>query len=236
MIFGGVFPYIPQYNQIYRSGDAEGFSLFVCLALLTANILRIMFWFGRPFETPLLLQSILMNIAMLLMVHLCVKTRMMSDIIKKRDRSLTDTIDPVDDETIPRHSFRDFSLQHFWDWTDFQSYLECILLFTLLVGALMYLFLDAAPFVETIGFLAVFVEAMLGIPQFLRNHKNGSTRGMNRSMVIMWTCGDAFKTTYFLLREAPVQFTICGCLQIAIDLAILTQIWVYGSGSGTQSR
>ena len=44
MVFGGVFPFIPQYRDIYRSQNAEGFSLFVCLNLLIANILRILFW------------------------------------------------------------------------------------------------------------------------------------------------------------------------------------------------
>lgn len=44
MVFGGVVPYIPQYNEIRRTGNAEGFSLYVCLALLVANILRILFW------------------------------------------------------------------------------------------------------------------------------------------------------------------------------------------------
>lgn len=44
MIVGGVIPYIPQYREIRRSDDAEGFSLHVCLALLVANTLRIIFW------------------------------------------------------------------------------------------------------------------------------------------------------------------------------------------------
>ena len=44
MIFGGVVPYIPQYREIKRKEDAEGFSLYVCLALLIANSLRIFFW------------------------------------------------------------------------------------------------------------------------------------------------------------------------------------------------
>jgi uncharacterized protein with PQ loop repeat len=44
MIFGGMFPYIPQYREIKRTEDSEGFSLFVCLALLIANTLRILFW------------------------------------------------------------------------------------------------------------------------------------------------------------------------------------------------
>jgi len=44
MVVGGVFPFIPQYRDIHRSQNAEGFSLFVCLTLLIANILRILFW------------------------------------------------------------------------------------------------------------------------------------------------------------------------------------------------
>jgi hypothetical protein len=44
MIFGGMVPYIPQYREIRRTEDTEGFSLFVCLALLIANTLRILFW------------------------------------------------------------------------------------------------------------------------------------------------------------------------------------------------
>jgi len=44
MVFGGVVPYIPQYWDILKSRNAEGFSIHVCLALLVANILRIFFW------------------------------------------------------------------------------------------------------------------------------------------------------------------------------------------------
>ncbi len=44
MVFGGVVPYIPQYFDIYKSANTDGFSTDVCLALLIANILRILFW------------------------------------------------------------------------------------------------------------------------------------------------------------------------------------------------
>lgn len=44
IIFGGIIPYIPQYREIKKNEDAEGFSLYVCLALLIANTLRILFW------------------------------------------------------------------------------------------------------------------------------------------------------------------------------------------------
>lgn len=44
MVFGGALPYVPQYQDIQRSNNCEGFSTRVCLVLLVANILRILFW------------------------------------------------------------------------------------------------------------------------------------------------------------------------------------------------
>lgn len=44
LMFGGVIPYIPQYLEISRTNDAEGFSLLVCFILLIANTTRIFFW------------------------------------------------------------------------------------------------------------------------------------------------------------------------------------------------
>lgn len=46
-------------------------------------------------------------------------------------------------------------------------------------------------------------------------------------MVLMWTSGDTFKTVYFLLTQAPVQFWTCGLLQVFVDFAILFQVYYY---------
>ncbi len=45
----------------------------------------------------------------------------------------------------------------------------------------------------------------------------------------MWTSGDIFKTVYFILRNAPKQFSLCGMLQISIDIAILCQVMLYSN-------
>jgi len=155
-----------------------------------------------------------MTLAMLCMINLCIQVRAKSDIVRRKDKKFTD-----------------FDMDHFWDWSDFQSYVECIFVFTVIGALLMYTFGNVAVFVEAVGFMAVFVEACLGVPQFLRNYKARSTRGMNLTMVLMWLCGDIFKTTYFILRNAPVQFMICGCLQIGVDLAILCQVWMFNSAT-----
>ncbi|NP_001084833.1 solute carrier family 66 member 2 [Xenopus laevis] len=211
MIFGGVVPYIPQYRDIRRTQNAEGFSIYVCLMLLIANILRILFWFGHHFESPLLWQSIIMIVTMLLMLKLCTEVRVANELNPKR------------------RSFTDFDTAFFWHWTRFIDFIQCVLAFTGVTGYITYLLLDSPLFVEILGFLAVFTEALLGVPQLYRNHQNYSTEGMSIKMVLMWTSGDTFKSAYFVLNQAPFQFSICGLLQVFVDIAILLQVYLYSA-------
>ncbi|KFM63189.1 PQ-loop repeat-containing protein 1, partial [Stegodyphus mimosarum] len=235
MIFGGVVPYIPQYREIWKTDNADGFSSYVCLVLLIANTLRIVFWFGHPYEFPLLFQSIIMIIAMLAMMHLCIKVRNKTVIVPAKSRLFA--ADENEDKqteiklfysssSTPR-SYWDFDARYFWEWTDFLSYLEFMATFTAMMGILMYFCIEIFIIVETVGFLAVFIEAMLGAPQFYRNLRKKSTFGMSKKMVFLWTFGDIFKTVYFVVREAPVQFWMCGILQVFIDFLILFQVLVY---------
>ncbi|XP_072303842.1 solute carrier family 66 member 2 isoform X2 [Eucyclogobius newberryi] len=209
MVFGGVVPYVPQYRDIRRTQNAEGFSTYVCLVLLVANILRILFRFGRYFETLLLWQSFIMIATMLIMLNLCTNVRVAAELNTKR------------------RSFLDLDWSYFWLWSRFLDYMQCVLAFTLVAAYVTYVLLDSALYVETLGFLAVFIEAMLGTPQLYCNYQNKSTEGMSIKMVLMWTSGDTFKTGYFLLTQAPVQFWICGLLQVFVDITILLQVYYY---------
>jgi len=76
------------------------------------------------------------------------------------------------------YSVADFDLNYFWHWSKFTDYVQCVLTFTGVTGYITYLWLDSSLFVETLGFLAVFTEAMLGVPQLYRNYQNRSTEGM----------------------------------------------------------
>nr|XP_027791121.1 solute carrier family 66 member 2 isoform X1 [Marmota flaviventris] len=127
----------------------------------------------------------------------------------------------------PRRSYLDFDPHHFWHWSSFGDYVQCVLAFTGVAGYVTYLSIDSALFVETLGFLAVLTEAMLGVPQLYRNYCHRSTEGMSLKMVLMWTSGDTFKTAYFLLNGAPLQFSVCGLLQVLVDLAILGQAYIF---------
>ncbi|CAJ1057226.1 solute carrier family 66 member 2 [Xyrichtys novacula] len=209
MVFGGALPYVPQYQEIQRSNNSEGFSTRVCLVLLIANILRIFFWIGKQFELTLLLQSVVMILTMFAMLHLCCSVQNTNRVSTKQ------------------HRLSDLDIRYFWKWSAFEDYLLFCFGFTVLCAVITLLLLDSAVFVETLGSLAVMFEAMLGLPQLLQNFQNRSTKGMSVKMVLLWTAGDVFKTTYFVMNESPTQFVICGSVQILIDVAILLQVVFY---------
>lgn len=79
----------------------------------------------------------------------------------------------------------DFDWSYFWSWSRFVDYVQCVLAFTLAAAYITYLLLDSALFVETLGFLAVFAEAMLGTPQLYCNYQNKSTEGMRYTYYVV---------------------------------------------------
>uniref|UniRef100_A0A1I7Y6N5 Solute carrier family 66 member 2 n=1 Tax=Steinernema glaseri TaxID=37863 RepID=A0A1I7Y6N5_9BILA len=118
MIFGGAIPYVFQYAEIYQRKSALGFSLYVCLALCVANILRILFWFGKHFKNTLLVQSVVMLVCMFLMLEISV--RMNRKLLNKSQRT-----------SILNGHF----LSHFWQWSDLKSYAIALSLFTAAAAA-----------------------------------------------------------------------------------------------------
>jgi len=51
--------------------------------------------------------------------------------------------------------------------------------------------------------------------------------GCSVKMVLLWFCGDVFKTLYFVVRLAPTQFWLCGSFQVMLDIAIMFQVLYY---------
>lgn len=211
MIIGCVLPYVPQYVTIHKSQNYKGFSTYVCLTLLISNILRVAFWFGHPFELPLIIQSILQIITQVLLLELCVR-------VKRRH---TDTSTSIE------KTFFSFNPRYFWSWTNLISYLEFLILFIALLTIAVYIFIDNKLFIESIGYCALATESFLGLPQVIKNFRKKSVEGMSLSMVLMWLGGDAFKTGYFIANQVPYQFWLCGMLQITIDLLILVQVCIF---------
>lgn len=154
-----------------------------------------------------------MIIAQILLLELCVR-------VKRRTLSI-------------KKSFYSLKVSYFWKWTDILSYMEFLIIFTLVVAAAMYFLIDNLVFVESVGFVALVTESMLGLPQVLKNFKNRSVEGMSLMMVLMWFFGDGFKTVYYITRSQPYQFWFCGITQITIDIVILFQVCLFRNNDHT---
>lgn len=72
----------------------------------------------------------------------------------------------------------DIWLRNFWKWTHFSNYLLFLCLFTLISGLCTYLLSSSQIYIQLLGFTALFIESMLGLPQFTKNYYNKSIVGM----------------------------------------------------------
>lgn len=71
------------------------------------------------------------------------------------------------------------------------------------------------------------MKSLLPVPQFLANLKNKTTEGLSTFLILCWFAGDSFKTWYYISNSQPMQFILCGFLQLIFDSLILLQIQAY---------
>jgi hypothetical protein len=216
MAVSPLFPYVAQYKEMHEAKSSGGFSTYVCLILLVANILRVFFWVGKRFDTVLLAQSLLLIVCQFVLLELCVRLR------------------PKTHETV---SLLDgFQLKQVWAWTDFSSYVVFIAGGTFAVGLVTLLLLESPFYVELLGGLSLSIEATLGLPQVIRNHQKKSVAGVSNMLIVSWFVGDLWKTYYFVSIAAPTQFVLCGIAQIAVDSVFAWQVYSYSYAAGSSRK
>jgi uncharacterized protein with PQ loop repeat len=67
----------------------------------------------------------------------------------------------------------------------------------------------------------------LGFPQLYKNYSTRSVAGLSFILVLSWFAGDFLKTLYFIIGGEPVQFIVCGTIQLTVDIIIILQIIGY---------
>ncbi|KAG0246315.1 hypothetical protein BGX31_003218 [Mortierella sp. GBA43] len=240
MVIGPVTGYIHQYYTIYMQKTSRGFSSATCGVLLFANITRIFFWLGDPFEVPLLYQSILMIIVQLLLLEICVRYFPWSTPLPTPVTGTTrfhPTTGSGAERITTRASrphaigwFRETAEQWaftFWNWPTIWPYFIFIIIYTSVLSVLMYFFGNKSLFVECLGFVALGIEATVPMPQAIHNYHTKSTVGFSPSIVLMWVIGDSVKMYYFISQHAKFQFIGCGAVQLCVDVVIIVQTIIY---------
>ncbi|EAN76334.1 hypothetical protein, conserved [Trypanosoma brucei brucei TREU927] len=80
---------------------------------------------------------------------------------------------------------------------------------------------------QVVGYTALIFEAMLLVPQILRNHRRKCTEGLSLILLVTWVVGDIIKLVYFIVYEQPVPFLVCSGIQLTTDLIVIAQVVVY---------
>ncbi|KAI8390935.1 uncharacterized protein BYT42DRAFT_554932 [Radiomyces spectabilis] len=230
MVLAPVIGYVDQYLIIRKNRSSAGFNSLTCAILLFANILRVFFWFGKRFDTTLLVQSIVMIIAQLVLLEAVIRYKPDFLIYRRASISSMSSESSIGSSLLSMADrTRWWGRISLWGWPHYLDYINCLLAFTTLIG-ILYVFLHPYPvFIEVIGAISLGIESTLPLPQCLSNFTRRSTSGFSLLVLGSWFLGDGFKVFYFIYTQAPLQFDICGAIQLTVDTVIVFQFIIFSS-------
>ena len=213
--------YVFQAIKFQKTKSSKGFSKSLCLMLLLANILRIYFWIGKPFEKSLLFQSIVVIISQIYLIHYYLKYQE-----KPKDKN-----EMPQEKSILNHliSWRDiFTPSKIWNWDYEIDYYKFVFLFFSLMSIICAIIgKDMVKFYDVIGTISVGIETFIEIPQIKENCVTKNVKNLSGAMVLMWFIGDLFKTVYNIVNKSPIQMIIGGLIQNCEDIILSTQVLFY---------
>lgn len=120
----------------------------------------------------------------------------------------------------------------FWQWRTQRPFWTFLAYFTGALSLLQLLLGSSRLYVNTIGYLALAVEATLPLPQIQSNHRNRSCKGFRLSVLINWLIGDVLKMSFFFMSESTITwaFKLCGLFQFGCDVFLGIQYLQFGAG------
>lgn len=209
--------FMPQLIKMKKEMNASGYSKVVSLLIIIAHVLRLCFRLGVKFSTALIIQSIF---------QISLQTYALYEILKIQAKC-----DPVLSISQRQNTWIKKYLGDFWDWNEFKNY--GIAIASICAGTFTFS-LAMIPFhwyFELLGLISISIEAILSLPQYLKNRREHSVEGLSVLVVCCWTCGDIFKLTYHITTRQPIHFCCCSFSQLVIDSSVLYQFLLYSQKS-----
>lgn len=201
--------------------------------MLVASILKIFYWFGAYYDTALLIQAGLMIVMQTILLKVALDNRPPSGSkggLEHRPFSAYSADGILEDIMAGKRPF------NFWRWSNARPYFQFLAYMTgtLLLIHVMLPFISRTPFyISLLGYVGLAIEALLPVPQILKNHNARSCKGFRLSVIINWLAGDTMKMSYFFLSKefVPWPFRLCGIFQACCDMYLGLQFYMYGDGS-----
>ena len=195
--------YLDTIISIHRSKSSGGFSIDVCGIMLVASFLRINFWLGDRFDNALLIQSLVMIVTQVFLLHECLEHRPLST----KNQQVSN---------------RPLQL---WQWNKKEMYWRFLIQFAIALAVLQVFFGKSALYISLLGTVGLGIESTLPIPQFMNNKRTKSVKGVRVSMLASWVTGDICKLLFFYFGSdtVSIQFKLCAFIQTFFDVSIAVQ-------------
>jgi len=216
------FGYLDQIRMMYIKKCADIFSMNSALVLISANLIKVLFWFFEPFSSPLLGQSIALLLTALIhsYLHFHYKDEK-DDKVHKFPHISNSLIGSRIKMPNLLESNKYLQIKNSQSYTEF--------LFSVVIYYIMFLFLYFCSClilgihftVQISSIIANLIDSMVSLPQFMLIVVKKNV--MNTSMVLIgqYLFGDIFKIFLFTVSHSPWPFTFGAVLQLCIDTIVM---------------
>ena len=246
MIIAPSLSYLFQIIKFNKTKSSQGFSKFICLLIFLGNLLRIFFWFGKKFKNTLFYQSILTVIFQIILIHYFMKYQNKKLYLQDLKASYANRqlkIEKKSNINLIKNYFaayfsktfrpkifnfsKIFSIKYFWYWQEEIEYYKFMVLICIVLSILFPIFKNSNLFLQIIGGLSAFFEALTCLPQIVKNCQTKVTKNISFLMVFFWFLGDSFRFGYNLYYKTPLQLRIGMGIMVFFDIILAGQLIMY---------
>lgn len=234
MTIGPSLNYLFQAKKFHNTKSSKGFSIYICLVNLISNTLKVFFWFSKKFKYTLLVQSILLILMQLYLIHLCIKYKD-DDTLNSSSSSELLPINKTKREKVRnfiKYNLFDWSKtlnpKLIWKWNKTIEYYKffCLIILLLCIFSFVLGFQNEY-YISIIGSLSIVLEMLCSLPQIIEMRKSKNQRNISKIMVFMWFSGNILKIYYNTVNNSPIQLIIGCYIQVFCNVILLYQIFYY---------
>lgn len=227
-----LFSYGLTSYQIYLNKLSSGFSIDVCLIMLISSIFKIIYYMLDPYEITLFRQAVIMIFVQIILLKTALRYLEKPAKLYESEKIINQSSSYL--EIVFNHLkyFDNFYQRpyNFWQWFDNHlRFWEFLIGFSLGLTVLSLIFQSSFYFAWLMGFLGLFTESLLPLPQILLMHRVKSVKNFKWVLVLSWLGGDFTKINYLIFGTDQVSgiFMLAALFQTALDFFIAGQYLYY---------
>jgi len=233
MTFAPATNYVFQALTFRKTKSSKGFSSFLCLVTILAHTTKIFYWFGDRYKYTLLIQSILVIIILLYILHLFLKYKekpevgppsavsLNKEIISKKEKLKKCIYSVVN----CKETFNPLLI---WRWDRLIEFYKFYFFIILVLSLLLLVFgVENKIFSKIIGYLNLILEMLCSLPQIIEMYRTKNQRNISKIMVIFWFSGNILKIYYNYYNNSPLILLIGSFIQVFFNTILIGQLIYY---------